>query len=148
VATILIDTNLMVYAFDRKEFSKQAQAITTLQVLQASGQGRISVQALAEFFRATTRLPQPMLNEAEAAEQAERFTRTFLILELTPLIVLEAMRGVRVHRLAYWDAQIWATARLNQIPIIFSEDFNTGATLEGVSFVNPFTSDFVIEAWA
>ena len=38
----------------------------------------------------------------------------------------------------YWDAQVWAVARLNQVPFVFSEDCNPGATLEGVRFVNPF----------
>ena len=77
----------------------------------------------------------------------EELARAFLVLDVTPLIVLEAARGVRDHMLAYYDAQIWATARLNQIPTIFSEDFNTGAILEGVRFVNPFSADFVLETW-
>jgi len=54
---------------------------------------------------------------------------------------------VRDHQLPYWDAQIWAAARLNQVPIIFSEDFNAGAVLEGVRFVDPFADDFLLSAW-
>ncbi len=57
------------------------------------------------------------------------------------------LRGVRDHQLSYYDAQVWATARLNQVPVIFSEDFNSNAPLEGVRFVNPFASDFVLENW-
>jgi len=30
------------------------------------------------------------------------------------------------HHMSYWDAQIGATAKLNQIPVIFSEDFSDG----------------------
>jgi predicted nucleic acid-binding protein len=60
-----------------------------------------------------------------------------VVLPLTPAVVLEAVRGVRDHRLSYFDAQVWAAAKLGQVNIILSEDFNTGATLEGVSFVNP-----------
>lgn len=63
-------------------------------------------------------------------------------------MVLEALRGVRVHQMPYWDAQLWATARLNQIPVIFSEDFSTGATLEGVRFVNPLMETFDLAAWS
>jgi hypothetical protein len=33
------------------------------------------------------------------------------------------------------------------VPLIFSEDFNSDAMLEGVRFVNPFASDFVLENW-
>lgn len=47
----------------------------------------------------------------------------------------------------FWDAQIWATARLNQISVVFSEDFNPGWITEGVRFVNPFAADFQIETW-
>jgi len=44
-------------------------------------------------------------------------------------------------------AQIWAVARLNQVAVIFSEDFNVGAVIEGVRFANPFAEDFRIEGW-
>lgn len=40
-----------------------------------------------------------------------------------------------------------ATARLNQISVVFSEDFNPGWITEGVRFVNPFAADFQIETW-
>jgi predicted nucleic acid-binding protein len=49
--------------------------------------------------------------------------------------------------MSYWDAQIWASARLQQIPVIFSEDFNGGAVVEGISFVNPFAEDFNLGNW-
>jgi len=57
---------------------------------------------------------------------------------------MEAGRGVRQHHLSYFDAQIWATARLNGIPTIFTEDFENGRRVEGVRFVNPLLPDFNI----
>jgi predicted nucleic acid-binding protein len=79
--------------------------------------------------------------------QVEHLARSYRVLDLTPQIVLEAVRGVRDQRLAYWDAQIWATARLNQVPTVFSEDFRPGTTLEGVRFVNPFVAEFDLAQW-
>lgn len=64
------------------------------------------------------------------------------------MIVLEAARGARDHGLAYYDAQIWASARLNQVPTIFSEDFTDGQVLEGVRFINPFSTNFRLEDWS
>jgi predicted nucleic acid-binding protein len=61
-------------------------------------------------------------------------------------IVLEAARGVREHSFNYYDAQIWAVARMNQIPVVFSEDFNP-SWIEGVQFVNPFASEFSLAEW-
>jgi predicted nucleic acid-binding protein len=44
--------------------------------------------------------------------------------------------------------QIWATARLNQISFIFSEDFSDGRRLEGVQFIDPLTPKFDVTRWA
>jgi predicted nucleic acid-binding protein len=54
---------------------------------------------------------------------------------------------VRDHGLSYCDTQVWAAARLNQVPVIFSEDFNSGSALEGVRFINPFAPDFDLNVW-
>ncbi|MBU2610397.1 MAG: hypothetical protein KJ606_05560 [Chloroflexi bacterium] len=65
----------------------------------------------------------------------------------------KAARGVRDHALAYYNAQSWAAARLNQVPLVFSEDFcaaptrQDGLTLEGIRFVNPFAQGFEVEEW-
>ncbi len=147
MAVVLIDTNVLVYAHERREPVKQAQAIRVLEWLHLTGGGRLSVQCLAEFFRAATRGSNPILALAEATEQTQRLARSWPVFDVTPFIVLEAMRGVRDHQLAYWDAQIWAAARLNQIPVIFSEDFNSGSVLEGVHFINPFAEAFDLSAW-
>lgn len=147
MSAVLVDTNVLVYAHDVGEYVKQGRAQLTLGQLQASGSGRLSVLCLSEFFSITTHGRSPKLRAADAALQVQRFVETWTIFELTPQIVLEALRGGEEYQLAYWDAQIWATARLNQVPVIFSEDFNIGATLEGVRFVNPFASEFVLDDW-
>ena len=66
----------------------------------------------------------------------------FPVLPLTAAVVLEAVRGVRDHNLAYYDAQIWAVAKLAQAPVVLSEDFASDSTIVGVTFVNPFVSGF------
>lgn len=87
------------------------------------------------------------MSHHEIHQQVAALIQLWPIVDLTAAVVLEAARGVRDHSLAYYDAQIWATAKLNQIPVIFSEDFNSGATLEGVRFVNPFAPTFRLDDW-
>ena len=147
MAPILIDTNLLIYLFDQNQSDRQNQAIDVLDRLEVLGLGRISVQNLAEFFSVSTRKLSPPLSPAEALKQVNLFARTWPVFDLTPLIVLEAGRGVRDYQMSYYDAQIWATARLNQIATIFSENFNVGAALEGVQFINPFSPEFVLDHW-
>ncbi len=142
MANILVDTNVLVYAYDRSEFAKQAIAEQVLNSLHSAGTGFLSVQCLAEFFRVTTKGTEPMLTVEQARQQTAELARSWQVLDLTPLVVLEAVRGVNDHQFAYWDAQIWATARLNQIPWILSEDFTDGAVVEGVRFQNPFLPAF------
>lgn len=147
MSSILLDTNLLIYAHDSNAPENQARAAALLDQLQHTGRGVLSVQCLAEFASVAMRRLRPPMTAAEAYLQVERLMRAYRVLDLTPTVVLEAVRGVREYRLAYYDAQLWAIARLNQIPIILSEDFNVGATLEGVRFVNPFAPDFVLEDW-
>jgi predicted nucleic acid-binding protein len=46
-------------------------------------------------------------------------------------VVLEAVRGVRQHQLSFWDAQIWAAARLNYVSMVLTEDIGPGAVIRG-----------------
>ncbi len=144
MTNILVDTNLLVYAYDPRDEAKHERAQQVLQRLRRSRRGVISVQSLAEFMRASQKLA---MSPDDALRIVQAFALSWPILNLTPALVLEAGRGVSQYTLAYYDAQIWAAARLNQIGVIFSEDFNPGSTLEGVRFVNPFAEEFVIEAW-
>ena len=134
---VLVDTNILVYAYDNSDPKKQPRALTTLNQLFDTNRGIISTQILGEFFITVTRkIPDPLTIE-EGINSLQNYIRAWTIVEITPMIILEAARGVKDYQLNFWDAQVWATARLNQIGVIYSEDFNTGSFLEGVQFINP-----------
>jgi predicted nucleic acid-binding protein len=147
MAPILIDTNVLIYLFDVQDKARQSQAQHVLKLLESNQAGRLSVQNLAEFFHVSTNRLKPRLTPEEALTQIEKFQNIWPVYNLTPLVVLEAVRGVRAHQMAYYDAQLWATARLHQIPLILSEDFRTGIAVEGVTAVNPFAADFQLTDW-
>lgn len=147
---ILIDTNILAYAYDPVDEARQEKAIQILNHLRLNGSGRLSAQCLAEFFSAIARPKNnapARLTPAEALFAVSHLAGQFEIYPLTALTIMEAGRGVRDYHLSYYDAQIWAAARLNQTPIVFSEDFQPGQTLEGVRFFNPFQPDFDLTAW-
>ena len=77
-----------------------------------------------------------VLRSIESAEEAGSlvaiYARTWPVFDLAPESTLEAIRGVREFRLAFWDALLWASARLNRIPYLLTEDGPTGAVIEGV----------------
>ncbi len=135
---VFVDTNVLVYAYDRSEPRKQVEAIEVLDQLVSSRTGVISAQVLGEFFVVVTRKIAAPLSAEQACERVRNLLQAWMVVDLTGLIVLEATRGAREHRLSYWDALIWATARLNQITTILSEDFSPNTSIEGVRVVNPF----------
>jgi predicted nucleic acid-binding protein len=146
-ARVLVDTNVLVYAYDRSQPEKQQQALAVLDQLAQDDAGALTTQILAEFFVTVSRKLAAPLSVADAYTRIENLLLAWTVFETSALVVLEAARGVRDHQLSYWDAQIWATARLFQLPVVLSEDFATGSTLEGVRFVNPFDATFQLADW-
>jgi predicted nucleic acid-binding protein len=136
------------YAYDRGEPVKQPKALAALDLLATRRLGVLTAQVLAEFFVNATRKLDPPLTVDEAYERIQNYLFAWEVVDITGPIVLEAVRGARTHQIAYWDAQIWAAARLNQIPVVFTEDFNVGAAIETVRFVNPLAVDFDLHSWA
>lgn len=140
--TYLLDTNLLLYAHDQHERLKQARALELLERLGDGLSAALSAQNLAEFANVALKRLKPPLSPAEVTEQLALLEQTFIVYPLTAVVVREAVRGVDTHTLSYYDAQVWAVAKLNQIPVVLSEDFNVGATLEGVLFLNPLELGF------
>jgi predicted nucleic acid-binding protein len=137
----LIDSNILLYAHDPSESVKQRKSIDLLERLRISRTAALSVQSLSEFFSASRKLSQP-LERADAAREVEFLSRSFPVLPLTVNCVLDASRVAVYHKVAFWDAMIWAVAKLNQVRYLLSEDGDHGRFLEGVRWYNPFRDDF------
>lgn len=147
--TALIDTNILVYAYDRRDLAKQQRARQVLVRLKETSVGYLSVKTLSEFFVIVgyKRGFPDRLTPDEALGEIQRYVVSWPVLDLTPEIVVEAARGVRDHGLSYWDAQMWATAKLHNLDALFSEDLSDGSVIEGVTIMNPLLPSFDLEAW-
>lgn len=97
---------------------------------------------MSEFFVTVTRKIVPPLTLEEGEQRVTNYMRSWWIYALTARIVVEAVRGVRQHHLAYWDSLIWATAKLYGVPTVLSEYFTDGRLIEGVRFLDPFAPTF------
>ena len=140
-ARYVLDTNVLVYALDRREPEKRDRAREVLRRLGTNG-AILPAQVLSEFANVCLRKLEPRPDPAAVQREVERLLLAFPVLPLTGPVVLEALRGVREHLLSYYDAQIWAVARLGQVGVVLSEDFTPGAVLDGVSFANPLDPAF------
>jgi predicted nucleic acid-binding protein len=147
MTNMLIDTNVLVYMYDLAEPEKQQRAVAVLQRVHQARAGVLSTQVLAEFFNVVTRKLKPALTVEQAQAQAHMLTQVWPVYPVTSQVVLEAIRGVHEYQFSFWDAQIWAVAKLNHIAHVLTEDFNPGAVIEGVQFVDPFADDFLPTEW-
>ena len=120
--SFLVDTNILVYAYDRSEAIKQKRARDVLDWLELRHAGVLSTQVLGEFFSVATRKLAKSFPFEQAYQALEDYLRSWRTLPITRAIVLEAGRGCGRFQMSYWDAQIWATAKMNQIPTVLSED--------------------------
>jgi predicted nucleic acid-binding protein len=136
----LLDTNVLVYSVDHRVALKRDRAREVMARLVELGTGVITSQVLAEFAHVSLR--KLGWDPGKVYRQIERFELVYSVLSITQALVLEAVRGVRDHRFGYYDAQIWASAKLHQVKSVLSEDFANGAVIEGVAFTNPFDDDF------
>lgn len=87
----------------------------------------------------------PISHEVALAEVENRILDC-RILPLTSGAVLEGCRGSAAHKLSFWDALIWAAAKLNEVPYVLTEDGDHGTSIEGVTYLNPFHPDFNLPA--
>jgi len=139
---VLLDTNVLVYSFDADEDKKHARAGELLLQLRERGCAAVTTQVLGEFFSVVVRRFPRVMSPAVAARHTAQWGTAFTVYDTTAAVVQEALRGVVRYQFSYYDAQIWAVARLHQIPVVLSEDFSDGQVLEGVRFVNPFADGF------
>ena len=139
----LVDTNVLVYRFDRRFPDKQAVADALLRTGIESDSLRIAHQAVLEFVRATTRVQadgSSILDPAMARTEAEDLLRQFRVLYPDDRVVRHAFFGMAAYGLSLWDAHMWSYAEVHELGVLYSEDFQHERWYGGVLVLNPFVA--------
>jgi predicted nucleic acid-binding protein len=134
-ATLFVDSNVLVYAVDRRDAEKQRAARAWREALWRTRCGRLSFQVLQEFYVQSCRL------NPEATEQARAEVRDLLAWEpvVCDAAVLQAAFDVQhSHRISFWDALIVAAAQACAASHLLTEGLQHGQVFETVEVVNPF----------
>ncbi len=141
-ASILVDTNLLLYTVENDEPAKQATARRLLSDLIDSERLVLSAQVLNEFYSRSTgkrrAQDRPFLTPSDAATLISYWIDTAPIIPLDQQTTLLAIRATIEHQLHFWDALIWAAAKLHGITSIYTEDGTHNQEIEGVRRINPF----------
>ena len=135
---VLVDTNILVYAYDLDAGLKRIKAAEVLESLWDQGNGVLTTQVIAEFFITITQKVKQRLSLPDAKQIIEDYRNGWTVFSTTPDMVLKVVSGVEQYKLSFWDAMIWASAVINEAPLIYSEDMHHGQIIEGVRLENPF----------
>lgn len=132
--SVFLDTNVVVYAFDRADPQKQAAAIS---ILENGDRLVVSTQVLLEtWWVLTRRLPEP-LTEDQASAVIDSLSE-LPVVNTDPELVHRAIRMARQSVIAIWDAMIIEAARSAGCRRVLSEDLQDGRDFGGVVVENPF----------
>ena len=132
-----LDTNILVYLFDTDSPGKKATVTGLFETEGTSGLLILSTQVLQEFYVVVTRkLARPLA--PAVAEQAVHDFATLPVRQVTPALILSAIRRSIESRLSFWDALVIETAIDAGATVLLSEDLQDGQVFEGVRVVNPF----------
>ena len=138
---VFLDTNVIVYEMDHDDARRHRQAAAVVRRL---GRGRscLSQQVLSEFANVLVHPRKLNLPATEAALAIRRLASVVSVLPVTTRVVISALGAADRWGLHFYDAQIWATAALNNVPVVLSEDFEHGLQLGPVRFLDPFDEGF------
>lgn len=133
---VSLDTNILIYAIDKDAEHKQVTAIRLIEECVLEYDCVLTIQSLSEFYFASTR--KKIVTHSDAEDQIKDWQLLFPTILPSAHTVAYALNAVAKHTLSFWDAMLWSVARENNVTKLFSEDFQTGRELQGVTFENPF----------
>lgn len=125
---------MLVYAWDRRDPAKRAAARAWLEVLFASGRGRLSWQVLHEFQSAASR----KLNSAPW--EIREFVETLALwgpVDTSIQLVRDAWEWTDRSTISYWDALIVAGAIRQDAKWLLTEDLQAAGALSAAESPSP-----------
>ena len=131
-----LDTNVLVYAFDRTAGVKHERAATLLSDLWLARRGCISIQVLQEFYVICVRKIPAV--KPEYLRTAVRDLSRWRVFAPTAEDVLEAIDLHRRYQISWWDALIVHSASRSGCAVLWSEDLNAGQRFGSVQVQNSF----------
>lgn len=130
-----IDTNIIIYANDRRDPAKQARAVEIVKNAMITGDAYISVQVLQEY--ANTALNKLRQERSIVLDQLNLLSQLNVV-EPSPKLVTRAVELTALFQLSFWDASIIAAAESVGCRKLLSEDLNTNQAYGSVRVINPF----------
>ncbi len=136
-AEALIDTNILVYAFDEAERAKQKKAKKFMEEKFSEKSAVLSAQNLAEFHSISTRKIERPIRKELAQEIIREFSASYKIINYNEKTVQNAIQIEIAFRVHFWDALLAATMQENNLTTIYTENIADFGKISWIKAVNP-----------
>lgn len=136
----LLDTNILVYAYDVSEKRRREIAKALVDEVWDSGGVVVTLQNLSEFFFPVTRKvqkPVPVVDAKTIVSDILRSSR-WMVIDRNAGTVMKAMEIVESVRAPFWDALIAACMLEHGIDVIVTENEKDFKNIPGLTVINPF----------
>jgi predicted nucleic acid-binding protein len=139
----LIDTNILVYAYDVSEGEKHELAKAIIKDVWTQSGGVVTLQNLSEFFIVVTRkVEQPLpLEEAQTIISDIINSAKWMVIDRNHKTLINAIDLVKTTGVHFWDALIAACMHENSIGKIITENESDFKKVKNITVINPFYGD-------
>ncbi|HBS27102.1 MAG TPA: PIN domain nuclease [Gammaproteobacteria bacterium] len=134
---VFLDTNILVYLYDKNEAKKGTVAKQLIQEYGITGNIVLSTQVLQEFYVTVTRMGKHMLTKEEASEIVNDFSE-FPLIQVNKDIIVRAMKRHQTKVFSFWDSLIVEAALQAGCSTLLTEDMQDGFIIDAMQIRNPF----------
>ena len=131
-----VDTNILIYARDPRDPTKQqrARAVTA-----HMSDGALLWQVACEFIAASRKLTVVGYTQAQAWRELEQLRGLWRLILPSENVFVRGESLTATHNLSFWDAMVVAACMEGGITRLYTEDFDDSlAQGTGVEIINPF----------
>jgi len=137
---VLIDTNLIVYAYDKAETEKRKVCINLLQsIFYGEKEAYISNQILGEVFHIISKKIEKPISKEESQIIIESLIRSsnWTKIDYSTKEIQRAISLTIEYNIHFWDALIASTMILNNVYTIYTENEKDFKKIPGLKVINP-----------
>ncbi|MHB8232538.1 MAG: PIN domain-containing protein [bacterium] len=136
---VFIDTNIWIYAFLSKKTNNEKNEII-LKLLETEIKQNplvTSIQCINEFHNVLSR--KYGIKDEEISQYINGICEISDVLPLNMNVYWRALDLIKKFKFSFWDSLIASIAILNDVDIIYSEDFQNNLNIEkSLKILNPF----------
>ena len=132
---VFLDTNILAYAVDKRDPEKHSLAREAMRRAEEHAAVVVSTQILLELHSVLT--SKLRMDPAQSRALVQAISRHYEVVTLTAELIIRSLDAHIIHKISHWDACVLIAASAAGCRELWSEDFQTGAVIEGIKIVNP-----------